>query len=43
VLRHLTDTDLEKIGISLGHRRKLLAAMRRGTGCFDRDQCPKDG
>src|SRR5438132_10908689 len=27
VLRHLTDADLEKIGVSRGHRRKLLAAI----------------
>jgi class 3 adenylate cyclase len=27
VLRHLTDADLEKIGVSLGNRRKLLAAI----------------
>jgi class 3 adenylate cyclase len=27
VLPHLTDADLEKIGISLGHRRKMLAAI----------------
>jgi len=27
VLSHLTDADLEKIGISLGHRRKMLAAI----------------
>jgi class 3 adenylate cyclase len=27
VLRHLTDADLEKIGVSLGHRRKMLAAI----------------
>jgi class 3 adenylate cyclase len=27
VLRHLTDRDLEKIGVLLGHRRKMLAAM----------------
>jgi len=27
VLRHLTDADLEKMGISLGHRRKMLAAI----------------
>jgi class 3 adenylate cyclase len=27
VLRYLTDADLEKIGLSLGHRRKLLAAI----------------
>ena len=27
VLRHLTDADLERIGVSLGHRRKILAAI----------------
>src|SRR6516225_3141918 len=27
VLRYLTDADLEKIGVSLGRRRKLLAAI----------------
>ena len=27
VLRFLTDADLEKIGVTLGHRRKLLAAI----------------
>src|SRR5262252_4674148 len=27
VLRHITDADLEKIGVSLGHRRKMLAAI----------------
>ena len=27
VLPYLTDTDLEKIGVSLGHRRKILAAI----------------
>jgi hypothetical protein len=27
VLRYLTDADLEEIGVSLGHRRKLLAAI----------------
>jgi class 3 adenylate cyclase/tetratricopeptide (TPR) repeat protein len=27
VLRHLTDADLANIGLSLGHRRKLLAAI----------------
>jgi hypothetical protein len=26
VLRHLTDQDLKDIGVSLGHRRKMLAA-----------------
>jgi len=27
VLRDLTDQDLEKIGVSLGHRRKMLRAI----------------
>ena len=27
VLPHLTDADLERIGVSLGHRRKILAAI----------------
>jgi class 3 adenylate cyclase len=27
VLPHLTDADLEKVGVSLGHRRKILAAI----------------
>src|SRR6185369_7987142 len=27
VLRYLTDQDLEKIGVLLGHRRKILAAI----------------
>ena len=27
VLPHLTDADLEKIGVSLGHRRKMLRAI----------------
>jgi class 3 adenylate cyclase len=32
VLRHLTDQDLKGIGIPLGHRRKLLAAISELTG-----------
>ena len=28
VLRHLTDQDLREIGVPLGHRRKILAAIR---------------
>ena len=28
VLRDLTDHDLEKIGVSLGHRRKYCARLR---------------
>ena len=27
VLRHLTDQDLKDIGVALGHRRKILAAI----------------
>ena len=26
VLRHLTDQDLKEIGVSLGHRRRMLAS-----------------
>src|SRR5262245_53406955 len=29
VLSELTDQDLEKLGVSLGHRRKLLRAIRQ--------------
>jgi hypothetical protein len=32
VLRYLTDADLEKIGVSLGHRRKLFAAIAEIAG-----------
>jgi predicted ATPase/class 3 adenylate cyclase len=32
VLPHLTDADLEKIGVSLGHRRKILAAIADLSG-----------
>jgi class 3 adenylate cyclase len=32
VLRYLTDQDLEKIGVLLGHRRKILAAISEITG-----------
>src|SRR6185437_5404781 len=32
VLRDLTDQDLEKIGIPLGHRKKLLRAIRELAG-----------
>jgi hypothetical protein len=27
VLSHLTDRDLKELGVSLGHRRKMLAAI----------------
>ena len=32
VLRHLTDQDLKDLGIPLGHRRKMLAAITEMTG-----------
>jgi class 3 adenylate cyclase len=32
VLRHLTDQDLKDIGVALGHRRKILAAITEFAG-----------
>src|SRR5260370_25479603 len=32
VLRHLTDQDLGALGVSLGHRRKMLAAIAEFAG-----------
>ena len=32
VLRYLTDQDLEKVGVLLGHRRKMLAAITEMIG-----------
>jgi class 3 adenylate cyclase len=32
VLPYLTDADLEKIGVSLGHRRKILTAIAELSG-----------
>src|SRR5262249_15071701 len=32
VLRYLTDQDLKDIGVPLGHRRKILAAIGELTG-----------
>src|SRR6185295_2657553 len=32
VLRYLTDQDLKDIGVLLGHRRKILAAIGELTG-----------
>ena len=32
VLRHLTDQDLKDIGVALGHRRKMLAAIAELVG-----------
>jgi class 3 adenylate cyclase len=31
VLPHLTDEDLKEIGVPLGHRRKIFAAINQGT------------
>jgi len=43
VLRYLTDADLEKIGVSLGHRRKLLAAIAElGGGAATPAQPPSE-
>ena len=33
VLPHLTDQDLKDIGVLLGHRRKMLAAISRTCRC----------
>jgi len=32
VLPHLTDQDLKELGVSLGHRRKMLAAIAELAG-----------
>ena len=49
VLPHLTDQDLKEIGVSLGHRRKMLAAIAelvgrrqsRAAACADASRSPK--
>ena len=38
VLRDLTDQDLKELGVSLGHRRKMLAAIAELAGCRVRPQ-----
>ena len=43
VLRHLTDADLEKIGVSLGHRRKMLAAIAEPPAASPPKQEPTGG
>ena len=35
VLLHITDQDLKDIGIPLGHRRKILAAINQGTASIE--------
>jgi hypothetical protein len=42
VLPYLTDADLEKTGVSLGHRRKMLAAIAELPGASPSQQ-PKEG
>jgi hypothetical protein len=39
VLPHLTDQDLKDIGVLLGHRRKMLAAIDATTGTAS-SACP---
>jgi class 3 adenylate cyclase len=42
VLPHLTDADLEKVGVSLGHRRKILAAIAELRGAIRASPQPLD-
>src|SRR5215472_14827476 len=42
VLRYLTDADLEKIGVTLGHRRKLLAAIAELSGVAATPEPPSE-
>jgi len=43
VLRHLTDQDLKDIGIPLGHRRKMLAAIAELPGASPSKHEPVGG
>ena len=40
VLRHLTDQDLKDIGVALGHRRKMLAAIAELGGAARKRRQP---
>ncbi len=40
VLAHLTDQDLKDIGVLLGHRRKMLAAITEITGTAPASPAP---
>ena len=43
VLQHLTDQDLKDVGVLLGHRRKMFAAIgepRRSWGAATCTRCP---
>jgi class 3 adenylate cyclase/predicted ATPase len=42
VLRHLTDQDLKEIGVSLGHRRKILASIAELAGAAPIRSQPAD-
>src|SRR6202008_447220 len=43
VLPYLTDADLEKIGVSLGHRRKILATIAELPGAAPPKQAKVEG
>ena len=43
VLPYLTDADLEKIGVSLGHRRKILAAIAELPGAVSSKHAKVEG
>ena len=43
VLPYLTDADLEKLGVSLGHRRKILAAIAELPGVASSKHAKVDG
>src|SRR6202522_2445908 len=43
VLRHLTDQDLKDIGVLLGHRRKMLAAIGELSGAAPARPQPATG
>ena len=43
VLRHLTDQDLKDIGVPLGHRRKMLAAIGELAGPAHAKPAPAAG
>jgi hypothetical protein len=42
VLPHLTDQDLKDLGISLGHRRKIFAAINEVLLQFSRSPKPRE-
>src|SRR4051812_26625332 len=43
VLTELTDQDLNSLGVSLGHRRKMLRAIRELAGAAPTDDPPAAG